>query len=151
VQAWAADIEPAAIEVARKNVRGQVLLSDLDAALPVALHRRVDVIACNAPYVPTNEVAHLPAEAREYEPRRALDGGIDGLDVIRRAASRAGLWLRPGGSLIVETSTGQAPAAAAAFEAVGLRPRVVRDLTGTVVLGLSTVEIAVPPEEVARS
>jgi release factor glutamine methyltransferase len=151
VQTWAADIEPAAVEAARHNVRGQVILSDLDAALPAELHRRVDVIACNAPYVPTDEVANLPPEARKHEPRRALDGGSDGLDVIRRAASRAGLWLRSGGSLIVETSSAQAPVAAAAFEAVGLRPRVVRDLTGTVVLGLSTAGIVDTPGEVVRS
>jgi release factor glutamine methyltransferase len=151
VETWVADIDRAAVDVARRNVRGRVLISDLDAALPAELRGRVDVIACNAPYVPTEEVAHLPPEARQHEPRRALDGGGDGLDVIRRAAARAGLWLRPGGSLIVETSTAQAPAAAAAFYAAGLRPRIVSDRTGTVVLGLSTAEIAKPPGEVARS
>jgi release factor glutamine methyltransferase len=151
VETWVADIDRAAVDVARRNVRGRVLISDLDAALPAELRGRVDVIACNAPYVPTEEVTHLPPEARQHEPRRALDGGGDGLDVIRRAAARAGLWLRPGGSLIVETSTAQAPAAAAVFYAAGLRPQVVSDLTGTVVLGLSTAEIAEPTGEVARS
>ena len=151
VRTWVADIDRAAVDVARRNVRGRVLISDLDAALPAELRGRVDVIACNAPYVPTDEVAHLPPEARQHEPRRALDGGSDGLDVIRRAAARAGLWLRPGGSLIVETSTAQAPAAAAAFSAAGLRPRIVSDRTATVVLGLSTAEIAEPPREDARS
>ena len=91
--------------------------------------------------MPTSELRHLPPEARKHEPRAALDGGPDGLDVIRRVAACAPSWLRPGGALVVETSSAQAPVAAAAFAGAGLRPRVVDEETGTVVVGVSTGRI----------
>lgn len=55
------------------------------------------------PYVPSDEVGLLPAEARDHEPLVALDGG-DGLDVLRRVAAGAPEWLAPGGCVLVETS-----------------------------------------------
>ncbi len=89
------------------------------------------------PYVPTGELALLPAEARDHEPRVALDGGADGLDVLRRVAAEAGRWLAPGGHLFVETSDRQAPSAVAAFTGGGLVARVVTDddQEATVVIG----------------
>src|SRR3712207_7778420 len=56
---------------------------DLDAPLPAELRGRVDLLLANVPYVPSDEVALLPAEARLHEPRSALDGGPDGLDLLR--------------------------------------------------------------------
>ena len=123
----AADIDPAAVACARRNLEpagGHVYLGDLFAPLPAALRGRVGVLLCNAPYVPSPEVSFLPPEARDYEPRVALDGGPDGLAVLRRAAAAAPRWLAPGGSLLVETSDQQAPAMTRAMTAAGLTARV---------------------------
>jgi release factor glutamine methyltransferase len=130
VELHAADLDPAAVACARRNVEpagGHVYAGDLFAPLPAGLAGRVDVLTCNAPYVPTTEIAFMPAEARDHEALIALDGGTDGLAVLRRAASAAASWLAPGGVLLVETSERQAPAMAAAMAAGGLAPRVHED------------------------
>ncbi|MFI9205017.1 putative protein N(5)-glutamine methyltransferase [Streptomyces sp. NPDC053048] len=137
---YAADIDPAAVRCARRNLAGTgglVFEGDLYDPLPAALRGRVDVLVANAPYVPTEAIALLPPEAREHEARVALDGGADGLDVQRRVTAEAPLWLAPGGSLLVETSERQAPLTAAAFAREGLVPRIVgcEDLDATVVIG----------------
>ncbi|MFD5074912.1 putative protein N(5)-glutamine methyltransferase [Streptomyces sp. NPDC058371] len=122
----AADIDPAAVRCARRNVApfgGHVHEGDLFAALPGTLLGRLDVLAANVPYVPTGEVGLLPAEARDHEPLVALDGGADGLDVLRRVAAEAPRWLAPGGCLLVETSELQAPSAVEAFARAGLLAR----------------------------
>jgi release factor glutamine methyltransferase len=95
------------------------------------------VLVANVPYVPTAELDLLPAEARLHEPRVALDGGEDGLDVLRRVVALAPGWLAPGGHLLVEASEVQAPKAAAVMAAGGLVPDVVtdEDLDATVVVG----------------
>ncbi len=136
----AADIEPAAVAVARRNLEpigGRVYEGDLFEPLPAALRGRVDVLVANVPYVPSAAVGLLPPEAREFEPLRALDGGADGLDVLRRVAADAPAWLRPGGTLFSEIGVGQIDAAKAALSAAGLAPEVVsdEDLDATVVLG----------------
>ncbi|MEU6476866.1 putative protein N(5)-glutamine methyltransferase [Streptomyces sp. NPDC047017] len=126
VELHAADIDPAAVRCARRNIGprgGRVHRGDLFEPLPAALRGRVDVLAANVPYVPTGEVAFLPPEARDHEPAVALDGGADGLDVLRRVTARAPDWLAPGGCLLVETGEHQARAALAAFSAAGLVPR----------------------------
>ncbi|GAA4501903.1 putative protein N(5)-glutamine methyltransferase [Actinoallomurus oryzae] len=139
VELHAADVDPAAVRCARRNLAGtgRVHEGDLYEPLPDALRGRVGVLAANVPYVPTDEVALLPAEAREHEARVALDGGADGLDVVRRAAAGAPAWLAPGGHLLVETSERQAPLAAAAFGLAGLLPRVTtsEEAHATVVTG----------------
>jgi release factor glutamine methyltransferase len=137
----AADIDPAAVRCARRNVPGPVYQGDLYAALPARLRGRVAILAVNVPYVPTAEIAFLPPEARAYEPRAALDGGLDGLDLLRRVAAGAAAWLAPGGHLLIETSDRQAQRAVAAFAAAGLVPRIEtdEDLDATVLVGtLST-------------
>ena len=140
VELYAADIDPAAVRCARRNIPpgvGRVLEGDLDAPLPSFLLGRVDVLVANAPYVPTDAIATMPPEARDHEARVALDGGADGLDVQRRVAAAAPRWLAAGGSLLIETSERQAPATAAAMTAAGLVTRVARsaELDGTVVIG----------------
>ncbi len=136
----AADIDPAAVRCARRNVGavgGQVYEGDLYEPLPTALRGRVDVLLANTPYVPTEEIGLLPAEARIHEARVALDGGTDGLDVQRRVAAAASQWLAPGGHLLVETSERQAPVTVETFAGNGLIPRVVAsdELYATVVVG----------------
>lgn len=121
----AADIDPVAVACARRNlapVGGTATVGDLDAALPDELRGRVDVLVANVPYVPTEAIATMPAESRDHEPRGTVDGGADGLDVVRRVAALAPRWLAPGGRVFVETSEGQADAAARAFAAAGLAP-----------------------------
>ncbi|MFG2133807.1 putative protein N(5)-glutamine methyltransferase [Streptomyces sp. NPDC048751] len=123
VELHAADIDPAAVRCARRNVAGQggrVHTGDLFEALPGRLRGRIDILAANVPYVPSGEVALLPSEARDHEPLTALDGGADGLDVLRRVAAGAPRWLAPGGVLLVETSERQAPGALDAFTRAGL-------------------------------
>jgi release factor glutamine methyltransferase len=122
----ATDIDRAAVRCARRNLRtsGRVYEGDLFEPLPAALHGRVDILAANVPYVPTADVALLPAEARLYEPRVALDGGADGLDVLRRVAAAAPRWLAGGGSLLVEASRQQVPQACVTARRSGLIPRV---------------------------
>jgi len=135
----AADIEPAAVRCARRNLPDrQVHEGDLYAALPAMLRGRIDVLAANVPYVPTEHVALLPPEARDHEPRVALDGGSDGLDLLRRVTADAPHWLAPGGFLLFETSERQAPHAALAVAGSGLTPRVAQDEEwgATVVIGI---------------
>jgi release factor glutamine methyltransferase len=143
----AADIDPAAVRCARRNVApvdGRVYAGDLYQPLPTSLRGRVDVLLANVPYVPTEQVALLPPEAREHEARRALDGGCDGLDVLRRVTAGARRWLAPGGHLLVETSERQAPQAVEAFTRGGLSPRLARydELNATVIMGTNAVTAA---------
>ena len=136
----AADIDPAAVRAARRNLEplgARVVEGDLFDALPAELRGRVDVLAVNAPYVPTDEIAMMPPEARDHEASVALDGGVDGLDVHRRVAASAREWLAPGGHLLLETSAHQAPTTVALVEAGGLDARIMRDdeIGATVVIG----------------
>jgi release factor glutamine methyltransferase len=134
------DVEPVAVRCAAGNlapVGGRALLGDLLGPLPADLRGRVDLVVANVPYVPSVEVGLLPPEARLHEPRAALDGGGDGLDVLRRLARAAPDWLAPGGYLLVEAADGQAARAAAEFGRAGLAPEVARcaELGATVVVG----------------
>lgn len=140
VELHAADVDPVAVRCAARNVGpegGEVHEGDLYSALPVSLRGRVDVLVANAPYVPTDAIGMMPPEARLHEPLVALDGGADGLDVQRRIAGEAPLWLAPGGHLLIETSVRQARSTAALFELAGLSAEVVHsdEFDATVVLG----------------
>lgn len=141
VSLYAADIEPAAVQCARRNLvpwQGSVYQGDLFSALPDELRGRIDVLLANVPYVPTNEIRLLPPEARLYEPHVTLDGGPDGLSTLRRVAAAAPEWLAPGGYLFVEMSEHQAPLARAVFAEHGLAAEIVADddLGATVVYGI---------------
>jgi release factor glutamine methyltransferase len=136
----AVDIDPAAVRCARANLAAagcHVYLGDLYDPLPAGLRGQVDVIVANVPYVPTAEVPLLPAEARAHEPLLALNGGADGLDLLRRVAAGAAAWLAPGGCLLIEISDRQASTAASDLAGAGLKPRIVTSvgLGATVVLG----------------
>ncbi len=139
VRVYAADIDPAAVRSARRNLpdAADVFEGDLYDALPAELRGRFDVIVVNAPYVPSDAIATMPPEARLHEARVALDGGGDGLDVQRRVIAEARDWLSPTGRLLIETSEHQAPATAALFTAAGLHPHIRHDddLDATVVMG----------------
>ena len=146
----AADIDPAAVRCARQNLPGgRVYQGDLYDALPAGLCGRVAILAANVPYVPTRQIALLPPEARAHEPRTALDGGPDGLGLLRRVAAGAAAWLAPGGHVLSEVSDRQGPSAEAVFTAVGLTARVVSSggLDATVVVGRRPVA---GPDRAAR-
>jgi release factor glutamine methyltransferase len=135
-----ADLDATALACARLNApSAAVHEGDLYDALPGGLRGRVDVLVANAPYVPTGRIADMPPEARDHEPRVALDGGPDGIDLHRRLAAGAGAWLAPGGVLLIETGPSQAGATTAAMAAAGLTTRVVEDdeIGGCVAVGLS--------------
>lgn len=156
VRLHAADVDPAAVACARRNLaryRGRVHLGDMFAALPSDLRGDVDVLVANVPYVPTGELGLLPREARQHEPRLALDGGADGLDVLRRLVTGASQWLSPHGRLLVETSQRQAPEAASIVRQAGLTSEVVRDdeLDATVVVGHAASWTDDPTGEPGRS
>lgn len=140
IELYAADIDPAAVRCARRNIGpagGRVFEGDLYQPLPATLHGRVDILVANAPYVPTEAIGLMPREARIHEPLVTLDGGPDGLDVQRRVAVGAPLWLAPGGHLLIETSERQAPETADILARNGLIPRVTRseEVDATVVIG----------------
>lgn len=123
-------LELTALNAAKHGVseRVHVLESDLLAALP----RTVHVVAANLPYVMSDEIPLLEPEVSRYEPREALDGGADGLVLIRRLLTEAGGRLLPGGSLVLEMDPRQTASAgdAAAAHFPGARIGAVRDLAG---------------------
>ena len=137
-EVYAAELDPAAVACARRNLPpDRVFEGDLYAALPPALRGRVDVLVCNAPYVPTDAIALMPPEARDHEHRLALDGGAEGRVVQARVGAAAPAWLAPGGSLLIETSVRQAPGTSALMSGVGLTVAVSSDdeIGGTVATG----------------
>ncbi len=124
VRLVATDVSEAAVKVARRNAarlglggRVDIRVGDLLDDLPARM--RFDLIVSNPPYIPEAEYRALEANVREYEPRRALHGGDDGLDVYRRLIPSAAARLRPGGVLAVEVGAGQAAAVSALCAAAG--------------------------------
>ena len=112
VRLVATDVEPGALAVARGNAarlglarRVEFVLSDLFADVG---ERPFDLVVSNPPYIPADEYVALEPNVRDFEPRRALYGGVDGLDFYRRLVPGAALLLRPGGTLAVEVGAGQA-------------------------------------------
>ena len=106
----AADISRPALAVARRNVREhrlsrriRVIRSDIYSGLR---GKHYDLILCNPPYVTGEAMRRLPAEYR-HEPRRALAGGVDGLDIVRRILMESGAHLREKGLLVVEVGRGR--------------------------------------------
>ena len=132
---YALDVAPRALELTSLNARShgvsgrvRVLKSDLLSSLP----EKVRVIAANLPYVMSAEIPLLEPEVRSFEPREALDGGDDGLLLIRRLLAEAGDHLLPGGAIVMEMDPRQIAAVIAmALERFqGARIRSVRDLAG---------------------
>jgi len=116
------DIDPLAIDTARSNAqavglaaRAQFRLADFSDDL----NETFDVVVSNPPYIPTRDIDALDREVRDFDPRRALDGGSDGLDAYRAIAGRVPLLLNSGGVLIVEIGIGQAADVEAIFTAGG--------------------------------
>jgi release factor glutamine methyltransferase len=114
------DIDPLAVACARRNGVPAVQ-ADLDR--PPLRAAAFELVTAVAPYVPTGEIAFLPADVQRYEPRRALDGGDDGLDLVRRVVAAAGRLLRrPGGWLLTEVGGDQHDLLQPALDAAGFGP-----------------------------
>lgn len=156
VEIHAADVDPAAVTCAHENLKAlsddaaapgagaltaHTYAGDLAAPLPAEVWGRVDVVVANAPYVPTTAISMMPPEAREHEPHAALDGGDDGLVILRRVIDLAPRLLRPGGHLLIETSEGQVTAAVEHLEAAGLAPTILSDDD----LGATALAATLPP------
>lgn len=139
VHVWATDVSPDAIALATRNRdaldlgdRVELIQADLTDDVPGAQERSFDVVVSNPPYIPSKLVEELPREVGGFEPRLALDGGPDGLDVFRAILPRAASALRQGGFFACELHEECLEAAQRAacetgwFEDV----RIVKDLTG---------------------
>jgi release factor glutamine methyltransferase len=114
----AVDIDERAARCARRNGVDTVCA---DIALPVR-ERSCDVVTAVAPYVPTPSLPFLPSDIRRFEPRRALDGGADGLDVTRRVVVAAERILRRRGWLFVEVGGDQHLGLASTLTSAGFGP-----------------------------
>jgi release factor glutamine methyltransferase len=121
----ASDVSPEAAGLARENALRhgvafamRVVEGDLFAPLD---GERYELITANPPYVPSAELAELAPDIRNFEPRLALDGGSDGLDVVRAVVARAASHLEPGGVLAIEVGHDQAARASELFERAGFR------------------------------
>ena len=123
----AIDISPDALAVARANMaqhevesRIECFLGDLLAVLSdEAWAYQADVILSNPPYIADRELPALQPEVRDFEPRLALAGGSDGMDVHRRLLQQAPAYLKPGGVLLMEVGMGQVAAVCRQAEASG--------------------------------
>ncbi|MBN2194583.1 MAG: peptide chain release factor N(5)-glutamine methyltransferase [Polyangiaceae bacterium] len=118
------EIEPGAAALARENALRlgawnalRVVEGDLFA--PLEPNERFDLIVGNPPYIPDGEISRLPSDVRDHEPRRALAGGADGLELIRRIVAQAPSFLNPGGVLALEIGCDQGAATRALFRAHG--------------------------------
>jgi release factor glutamine methyltransferase len=106
-QVLASELDPGSVDCARRN-GVEVFEGFLDDPLPGEFLHRVDVLTAVVPYVPTDALRLLPRDVQTYEPRLALDGGIDGIELLAEVVRRSTAWLRPGGWLLVELGGDQA-------------------------------------------
>jgi release factor glutamine methyltransferase len=118
-KATALDICEEALAVAKENAarhKAEIEFLAGDGFAALLKGARFDLIVGNPPYIPSAEIAELDPEVREHDPRRALDGGADGLDFYRRLAREAGAFLNPGGKMMLEFGDGQEAALPKIFE-----------------------------------
>ncbi|MGI2326846.1 putative protein N(5)-glutamine methyltransferase [Planococcus sp. YIM B11945] len=140
IELHATDIDSNAVHCACRNlasIGAHIYEGDLYEPLPAALKGKIDLIVANVPYVPTEMLARLPAEARLYEAREAHDGGKDGLAMHRKAAAGAVTWLAPSGCFMAEANIRQAPQIVEILSSHGLKTEVARseELDATVIIG----------------
>lgn len=114
----ATEVDPVASACARRN-GVDVREGRLFDPLPEALAGAVDVMVGVLPYVPAGALHLLPRDVVEFEPRLALDGGPDGLDVVGQAVDGSGRWVRPGGWLLLEVGGDQIDVTRARFATAG--------------------------------
>jgi release factor glutamine methyltransferase len=131
----ASDISPDAVALARDNAHRTGAVRNLrvvqGSLFAAVAGQRFELITANPPYIATAELAQLPVDVRDFEPRLALDGGPDGLDLVREIAALAPSQLSAGGVLALEIGADQGPAALEILKARGyLDVQLARDLGG---------------------
>jgi release factor glutamine methyltransferase len=114
----ATELDKDAVQCARRN-GVEVFEGWLDDPLPRELRGRVDVLTAVVPYVPTDAIPLLPRDVQAFEPRLALDGGVDGMDLLAEVARRSAGWLTPGGRLLLELGGDQADPMGRLLHALG--------------------------------
>ncbi|WP_245479752.1 peptide chain release factor N(5)-glutamine methyltransferase [Hansschlegelia zhihuaiae] len=128
------DLSPGAANTARENAESLGLAGRARFAAghwAAAVATRFDLLVSNPPYIATDDIAALDVEVRAHDPRRALDGGTDGLDAYRAILREAPRLLAPGGAAVLELGAGQAGAVGELAVASGLAViRAARDLAG---------------------
>ncbi len=133
VSVTAPDISEEALEVARSNARlNKASINFIKTDLFNGLRGRYNLITANPPYIKREEISSLQREVRDFEPRIALDGGVDGLDFYRRIAQKVSRYIARGGMLILECGENQAQEIIKIFTSVSRcdYAMVVRDLAG---------------------
>ena len=131
-QILAVDVSEKALAVARENVKKFRLYEQvhlLQSDLWESVTGTFDLIIANPPYIPSGAVDTLTREVL-HEPRLALDGGRDGLDIVRPLCSVAADYLNPGGWLALELCKGQAAAVARGLQEIGWQADVKKDIVG---------------------
>jgi release factor glutamine methyltransferase len=131
----ASDISPDALRLATENAHRTGAIRNLrlvQGSLFAAVGgQRFDLITANPPYIATAELSTLPVDVRDFEPRLALDGGADGLDLVREIAAQAPHQLAAGGVLALEIGADQGPATLGILQAHGYQElQLARDLGG---------------------
>jgi release factor glutamine methyltransferase len=134
-QVTASDISPDALLVAEHNAHRTGTIRNLrlvqGSLFAAAGDERFDLVTANPPYIAAAEIAALPIDVQNFEPRLALDGGADGLDLVRQIAAQAQAQLTPGGVLAMEIGADQGPRALRILEQHGyLELQLARDLGG---------------------
>ena len=143
-QVAASDLSDKAIGLAMRNASiNDTEIRLIKSDLFKDIDGRFDVIVSNPPYIPAEEIETLSPEVRDHDPRMALDGGEDGLDIYRRIVSECGDVLNAGGRLYMEIGFDQAAAVGGLMEKAGFRDiEVVKDLAGKdrVIFGTLTLK-----------
>ena len=126
LKVYATDVNPNAVYLAERNahllgcdVRMEFLQGSRFAPLAAHLKGQVDLLVSNPPYIPTGEIPELSGEVKDHDPRDALDGGEDGLNVYRAIAGEMRAWVRPGGHVAFEIGFDQGPQVKEILEASG--------------------------------
>jgi release factor glutamine methyltransferase len=136
----AVDVKDDALQAARENAerngvsdRIEFLPGDMFSALDFVRYKEYfDAVVSNPPYIPTDEIKQLMPEVRDYEPREALDGGVDGLDYYRRIASEVYFFLNINGLAAMEIGYGQSQSVKDIFLSSGKykSAEILKDLAG---------------------
>ena len=130
----ASELSPKAFMLASVNCRPysnvRVLRGDLFGALKEK--KQFDLIASNPPYIPSADIDKLEPEVKDFEPRMALDGGFDGLDIVKRILDEAPEYLKENGTLLMEIGDEQGAQVIRLAQMTGkyVSPEIIRDMQG---------------------
>lgn len=129
----ATDISKEALEIAKKNnkhLSASVSFVQGNLFEPIK-NCKFDIIVSNPPYIPTGEINKLDPTVKDFEPKMALDGGADGLEIIRKIVGSAKSYLNQGGCLALEIGFGQAAEVSKFFKYAGFQDiSIIKDYAG---------------------